>query len=200
MSKVLLINGSPHENGCTYRALKEVADTLTSYGVATEIYQIGSGPMQGCTGCRACKKKGICIHEDEIYIRVREKMAAADGIVIGTPVYYAGANGSLIALLDRLFFSSSNLFKGKPAATVVSCRIRGAVAACHSINSYFEASQMPIVPSQYWNVVHGVVAEDVEKDKEGLMLMRVLAKNMSWMLKLIKRGSIPFDDSIKLIY
>lgn len=200
MDKVLLLNGSPHEKGCTYRALKEVADALASYGVEAEIFHIGSGPIQGCTGCRACKKLGICVHNDDIYKQAREKMAAADGIVIGTPVYFASPNGTLIALLDRLFYSASDLFKGKPAAAVVSCRVRGAVAAFHSINAYFESSQMPVVPSQYWNVVHGVVAEDVENDRDGLMIMRVLAKNMNWMLKTIRDSGAAFDDGIQLRY
>lgn len=198
--KVLLINGSPRPNGCTNRALREVVKSLEAYNVDTEIFHIGAAPIQGCIGCRRCKSTGTCVFQDELYLTLRHKLENADGVIIGSPVYYSGPNGSLCALLDRIFFSSGSLLKGKPAAAVVSCRARGAVAAFQRLNAYFTATQAIVVPSQYWNVVHGTVAEDVDNDTEGLQLMRVLGKNMAWLLKVLEQSHIDFYDSEELHY
>ena len=181
--KVLLINGSSRKAGNTFRALTEVADTLNSLGIESEIVHIGTNPVQGCIACFRCKGLGRCIFNDALYTNIREKAESADGIIIGSPVYYAGPNGSLCALLDRLFFSSKQHLQYKPAAAVVVCRRGGASATFDRLNKYFTISNMPVVPSQYWNSVHGLAPGDAEKDAEGLQTMRTLARNMAWMLK-----------------
>jgi len=188
--KVLLINGSSHEAGCTYTALKEVASAIEAEGVETEIFQIGKGPHQGCIGCFGCSKTRNCVMADDIYTQLAEKMAAADGIVIGSPVYYAGPNGALCALLDRVFFSKGRAFAGKPAAAVVSCRRGGASAAFDRLNKYFTISRMPIVSSQYWNSVHGSAPEETVQDLEGMQTMRTIGRNMVWLLKNMEKGGI----------
>lgn len=181
--KVLLVNGSPNENGCTFTALSEVAARLNEHGVDTEIFQLGKAPVHGCMACGACGKFKKCVIGDDCANTLGEKMTEADGVVIGSPVYYAGANGALCAVLDRVFYAFSRNFAGKPSAAVVSCRRGGASATFDRINKYFTISQMPVVSSAYWNSVHGFCAEDVKKDAEGLQTMRILADNMSWMLK-----------------
>jgi multimeric flavodoxin WrbA len=201
--KVLLINGSPNANGCTNRALTEVAKTLREEGVDTEIFQIGNRPVWGCNGCNACEKLGRCVHDDDPANRMMELMIEADGIIIGSPVYYSGANGALCALLDRVFYTVGKHLTGKPAAAVVSARRSGTTAAFQRLNQYFAIKQMPVVTSQYWNNVHGYTPEDVEKDAEGLQTMRTLGKNMAWMLKLIEAGKtaeLPFPEGEELIY
>ncbi|MCR5136956.1 MAG: flavodoxin family protein [Oscillospiraceae bacterium] len=187
--KVLLINGSPNRNGCTNRALAEVADTLKKEGIDTEIFQIGNRPVYGCSGCGACEKTGRCVHDDDAANRILERMKEADGVVIGSPVYYSGANGALCALLDRVFFAGGNELVGKPAAAVVSARRSGTTATFQRLNQYFAIKKMPIVTSQYWNNVHGYTPEDVEQDLEGLQTMRTLGRNMAWMLKLTENGA-----------
>ncbi len=189
--KVLLINGSPNKEGCTYTALREVADTLEKEGVDTQIYHIGTKPVYGCTACRACFKLKKCVIDDDICNELADLCAEADGIVIGSPVYYAGANGALTAILDRMFYSSSRRFAYKPAAAVVSCRRGGAGSAFDRLNKYFTISQMPIVSSQYWNAVHGNTPEQVKKDLEGMQVMRALGHNMAWMLKAVAAGEKP---------
>ncbi len=189
--KVLLINGSPHKEGCTYTALLEVARALESNGVETQIYHIGTKPVYGCTACNKCFELGRCVLNDETYNALLELCLEADGIVIGSPVYYAGANGSLCALLDRIFFSSGQKLAYKPGAAVVSCRRGGASSAFDRINKYFTISQMPVVSSQYWNSVHGFEPDDVRKDLEGLQTMRTLGNNMAWLLKSIQAGEGP---------
>ncbi len=189
--KVLLINGSPHEKGCVYTALSEAAATLENNGVTTEIFHIGMKPLQGCIGCYQCRKLGHCVFQDEVYQQVVEKAEGADGIIIGSPVYYAGPNGSLCPLLDRVFFSKGSVLTNKPAAAVVSCRRGGASASFDRLNKYFSINQMPIVTSQYWNSVHGYTPEDVRQDLEGLQTMRTLGNNMAWMLKTIAAGTLP---------
>ena len=183
--KVLLVNGSPHAHGCTYRALAEIEKMLREEGIETEIVQLGADPIRGCTGCGACSamKQDRCVHDDDAVNRVLEKCADADGFVFGSPVHYAGACGEIICLMDRMFYAGSRLMRGKPAAAIVSARRAGTTAAIDQLNKYFTISGMPIVPSQYWPMVHGSTPEDVEKDEEGLQIMRQLARNMAFMVK-----------------
>jgi multimeric flavodoxin WrbA len=181
--KVLLVNGSPHEKGCVYTALTEIADTLKSAGLDSEIFWIGNRPVQGCIGCWQCREKGTCAFQDELYTGFIEKMKNSDGIIIGSPVYYAGPNGSLCALLDRVFFSGSEFLRRKPGACVVNCSRGGASAAFDRLNKYFTILQMPVVSSQYWNSTHGTTPEEVKEDEEGLQTMRTLARNMAYLLK-----------------
>lgn len=188
MSKVLLINGSPHEHGCTYTALKEMADTFEKCGVEHEILYLGRAPVAGCIACGGCRDTGKCVFADKVN-EVLEKIGEYDGIVVGSPVYYAGPAGQLCAFLDRLFYASRGRMEGKLAASVVSCRRGGASAAFDRLNKYFGISNMHVVGSQYWNQVHGYTPEDVRQDKEGLQTMRTLAQNMAWLLKNIEAGS-----------
>lgn len=192
MSKVLLINGSPHAKGCTFTALSEIKTALEGEGVEAEIFHIGTQPVRGCIGCGGCRKEGNgCVFTDDICVEMAKKMCEADGIIIGSPVYYAGPNGALTALLDRAFYSCGAKLKQKPAAAIVSCRRGGASATFDRLNKYFTISQMPVVASQYWNSVHGNKPEEVLEDKEGLQIMRTLGYNMAWMLKSIENGQIP---------
>ena len=194
--KVLLINGSPHEKGCTFTALSEVAGALNGEGVETEIEWIGKGPIRGCVACGGCGRKGgKCVFDDDPANRILEKLTAADGVVVGSPVYYAGPNGALCALLDRVFYAGSAHFAGKPAAAVVSCRRGGASASFDRLNKYFTISNMPVVPSQYWNSVHGRTPEQVREDEEGLQVMRTLGRNMAWMLKGLNPADRPDPEA-----
>ena len=183
--KVLLINGSPHEDGCTNRALKEVANVLNQEGIETTIVHIGNKNIRGCIDCRGCKKIGKCVFDDEVN-KVAKIFEEADGLVIGSPVYYASANGTLISFLDRLFHSTSFDKTMKVGASVVSARRAGNTATFDELNKYFTISSMPIVSSQYWNMVHGFSKEDVERDEEGLQTMRTLGRNMAFLIKAIK--------------
>lgn len=187
MSKILLINGSPHEHGCTYTALKEVTDTLAAGGVDSEFVYLGTKPVAGCIACGSCAGTGRCAFGDQVN-EVLEKLDEYDGIVTGSPVYYAGPSGQICAFLDRLFYASGGRMAGKLAAAVVSCRRGGASAAFDRLNKYFTISNMNVVSSQYWNQVHGKVPEDVRKDKEGLQTMRTLAQNIIWNLKNMEAG------------
>lgn len=187
MSKVLLINGSPNKAGCTYTALREVEKSLNKNGVETEIFQLGKGPVQGCTGCGGCGRNGKCVFDDGVN-RLVERLDEFDGLVIGSPVYYASPNGALLAFLDRLFFAAGKKFAGKPGAAVVSCRRGGATAAFDVLNKYFSISNMPIVTSQYWNQIHGNTPEEALQDAEGLQTMRTLGENMAWLIKCIRAG------------
>ena len=185
--KVLLLNGSPHKEGCTYTALKEVADTLKGHNIETEWMYLGVKPVAGCIACGNCRKTGKCFVDDQVNALI-QRLPEIDGIVIGSPVYYAGASGQLTAFLDRLFFAGSGKFEGKLGAAVVSCRRGGASAAFDQLNKYFTINSMPVVSSQYWNQVHGSTPEEVRKDLEGLQTMRTLANNMAWLLKCIELG------------
>ena len=182
MSKILLINGSPNEKGCTYTALCEIADTLAQNGVDSELLYLGKKPVAGCIDCGKCFQTGRCVFDDKVN-EVLEKLDEYDGIVLGSPVYYAGPAGQLCAFLDRLFFCSGGRMAGKLGAAVVSCRRGGASAAFDRLNKYFTICNMTVVGSQYWNQVHGFTPEDVRKDEEGLQTMRTLAQNMAWLLK-----------------
>lgn len=185
--KVILVNGSPKKNGCTYTALEEVAGALGKNGIETEIFWVGNKPLSGCLGCGACLKTGECYMDDTVNEFVR-KAKEADGFIFGSPVHYAAASGSSTSFLDRAFYGKGVLFAGKPGAAVVSCRRGGASAAFDQLNKYFTISNMMIVGSQYWNQVHGNTPDEVRKDEEGLQTMRTLGNNMAWLLKCIEAG------------
>ena len=180
--KVLLVNGSPHKEGNTFIALSEVAETLRMLGDEAEMVWIGNRPVRGCIACGSCAKTGKCAFDDDVMPEILAKAAEADGIVVGSPVYYAGPNGALCAVLDRMFYSGGRFLQRKPAAAVVVCRRGGASAAFDRLNKYFTMSNMPVVPSQYWNSVHGHKPGEAAQDAEGLQTMRTLARNMHWML------------------
>lgn len=190
--KVLLVNGSPHADGCVFTSLSEIAAALKTEGVESEIFWIGNRAVQGCIACFECRNgNGSCIFQDELYRNLTLKLKESDGIIIGAPVYYAGPPGSLCAILDRVCFSASELLKQKPAACVVNCRRGGASAAFDRLNKYFTILEMPVISSQYWNSTHGFTPEDVRKDLEGLQTMRTLARNMAYYLKSIKQAALP---------
>lgn len=192
--KVLLINGSPRSNGNTFIALSEVAETLESNGIETEIVSVGTRAVQGCIACRQCVEKGRCIFNDDLYNSVYGKLNTADGIVVGSPVYFAGPNGSLCALLDRLFYSAATLLQYKPAAAVAVCRRGGASATFERLNKYFTITNMVVVGSQYWNSVHGQLKGEAAQDAEGLQTMRTLGNNMAWVLANLKDGGHPLPE------
>lgn len=193
--KVLLVNGSPHEAGCVYTALSEIQGQLKKHGIQSEIFQIGTEPVRGCIACGGCAKLGKCVFDDDVCNKLVEKMLEADGVVIGSPVYYAGANGALCAVLDRAFYVSQGRYARKPAAAVASCRRGGASATFDRINKYFTISKMPVVASQYWNSIHGTCAEEARQDEEGLQTMRTLADHMAWMLKSIEASGIEAPEA-----
>lgn len=189
--KVLLVNGSPHEKGCTYIALTEVAKTLNEEGIGIEIFWIGIEPLAGCIACRTCAKTGRCAFDDRVndFLDIAKD---ADGFIFGSPVHYAAASGAITSFMDRVFYSDSNSGKQsfylKPAAAVVCARRAGTTATFDQLNKFFTISEMPIIASRYWNMVHGAKPEDVEKDLEGLQTMRVLARNIAWFLKCKEAG------------
>lgn len=189
--KVLLTNGSPHEKGCTYTALTEVAETLNREGIGTEIFQLGTKPIAGCIACMSCARTGHCVFDD----RVNEYLAIAgdfDGFVFGSPVHYAAASGAITSFMDRVFYTDlltrKKSFYLKPAAAVISARRAGTTAAFDQLNKYFTIMEMPIVSSQYWNMVHGRNPDEVRQDLEGLQIMRTLGKNMAFFLKCKEAG------------
>jgi len=189
--KVLLINGSPHANGCTATALREVEKTLNENGVDTEIIQVGHLDLRGCTACGYCYKEGKCVFNDVVN-EVAEKFKEADGLILGSPVYYASANGTLTSFADRLFYSSRFDKTMKVGAAVVSARRGGNTATFDQLNKYFTISSMPVVSSQYWNQVHGNNAEQVVQDEEGMQIMRTLGRNMAFLIKSIQLGKEQF--------
>ena len=186
--KVLLINGSPHVRGCTYTALSEVASELINQGISTQIFHIGTDPIAGCIACGACRKNGGRCFRNDVVNEVMSLAAQSDGIVLGSPVYYASISGQLSSFLDRLFFAGSALMANKPGAAVVSCRRGGASAAFDALNKYFTISNMPVVSSNYWNQVHGSKPAEVKQDEEGMQTMRQLGRNMAWLLKCMEAG------------
>ena len=188
--KVLLINGSPHEKGCTYTALSEIAGVLNENGIDTEIFQVGSDPIRGCVGCGGCAGKNRCVFQDQVNVAL-DKAAKADGFIFGSPVHYASAGGAITSFLDRMFFAGKENMVYKPGAAVVSCRRAGSTATLDQLNKYFTISSMPLVGSSYWNMVHGNTPEEVLQDKEGLQTMRNLARNMAWLLKSIRKADLP---------
>lgn len=198
--KVLLINGSPHEQGCTYTALSEVAGALEAQGLKTELFQLGKEPVAGCLACGACRKTKRCFMNDKVN-QVLDKLPEIDGLVVGSPVYYAAPSGQICSFLDRAFYLKGSLYANMPAAAVVSCRRGGATAAFDRLNKYFTISNMPVVSSQYWNQVHGNTPAEVLQDEEGLQTMRTLGSNMAWLIKCIDAGrkaGIPEPEREKL--
>ena len=198
--RVLLINGSPRAKGNTSIALAEVAKVLETEGIDTITVHIGNQPVRGCMACGACRKnKTYCAFSDALYDGLRAILdEGIDGLVVGSPVYYAGPNGSLCALLDRLFYSLGGKMAYKPAAAVAVCRRGGASATFDRLNKYFTINNMPVVPSQYWNSVHGAAAGEAVQDLEGLQTMRTLGKNMAWMLRGLKQEPLPVNEEPKI--
>lgn len=185
--KVLLINGSPRANGCTATALKEMISVFEAEGVQTELIHVGNKDIRGCMACGSCMKNGKCVFDDTVN-EIALKFEAADGLVVGSPVYYASPNGTVLSLMDRLFYSTRFPKHMKVGAAVVSARRGGNTASFDVLNKYFSISGMPIATSTYWNQVHGFTAEDVQKDAEGLQTMRNLARNMIFLMKAIADG------------
>ena len=187
--KVLLVNGSSNLKGCTYTALSEVAGVLEQNGIETEFVQLGNGPIRDCIGCGACRNNGgVCAFNEDNVNAFIQKAKEADGFVFGSPVYYAHPSGRLLSFMDRAFFAGKKNFAYKPAAAVVSARRAGTTGSVDVITKHFTISNMPVVPSNYWNMVHGSKPEDVRQDLEGMQIMRNLGLNMAWMLKCIEAG------------
>ncbi len=185
--KVLLINGSPHEKGCTWVALHEMETTFKEEGIETELIQVGHKDIRGCIACGRCRESGKCIFNDAVN-EVSEKLKEADGLVLGSPVYYSSPNGTMVAFLDRLFQSCPYDLTMKTGASVVTCRRAGNTASFDVLNKYFTISGMPVAASYYWNNIHGFTAEDALKDREGLQTMRNLARNMAFLIRSISLG------------
>jgi multimeric flavodoxin WrbA len=189
--KVVLVNGSPHRKGCTWTALNEAAQTLNEEGIETEIFWIGIKPLAGCIACKTCAKKGRCVFDDTVneFLDIAKD---ADGFIFGSPVHYASATGAMTSFMDRVFYTNMQAGRGafslKPAAAVVSARRAGTTATFDQLNKYFTISEMPVISSRYWNMVHGAAPEDVEKDLEGLQTVRILARNMAFFLKCKEAG------------
>lgn len=186
--KVLLVNGSPKKKGCTFTALDIVAKELNICGIDTEIFWCGNKPIMGCIGCGKCGVSKRCFYNDDTVNGFLDKVAGADGFIFGTPIHFAGPSGFIKPFMDRAFCSKAVLYANKPAATVVSCRRGGATAGFDDINKYYGISNMPTVPSSYWNQIHGNTPDEVLKDDEGVQTMRRLGQNMAWLLKCIEAG------------
>ncbi len=189
--KVLLVNGSPNREGCIYTALKEIEKVLNEEGIDTEIYWIGLKAISGCMGCKRCVDNKKCIIDDKVNEFV-DKASNYDGFIFGSPVHYAAASGSLTSFMDRAFYSSScsgkKVFNHKPAACICCARRAGTTSTFDQLNKYFAISEMPIVTSRYWNMVHGNTPSEVMEDKEGLQVMRILGHNMAYLLKCLDLG------------
>ena len=200
--KVLLINGSPHARGCTHTALETVAGELRQNGVDVEIIHVGHRDTRGCIGCYKCQELGHCVFDKDMVNEVARKFADADGLVIGSPVYYAGMSGSLKSFLDRLFFSTPFTKRFKVGAAVASARRAGTTATLDQINKYFMISEMPVASSRYWNMVHGNSPEDVMKDEEGVQVMRYLGRNMAFLIRAIhaecERSGLPKEEPTRI--
>lgn len=185
--KVLLVNGGPHRTGCTNRALEECATVLRQEGIEADILWLGNKPIAGCKACGYCAVANECTYDDMVNY-VAEKLDEYDGFIFGTPVHYAAASGAITSFMDRLFYSAGAKLRGKPGAVITSARRGGTTATFDQLNKYLTINEMPVVSSCYWNNVHGRTAEDVEKDEEGLFIMRKLAANMAYLLKCIEAG------------
>lgn len=187
--KVLLVNGSPHQNGCTYTALTKAAAVFEQQGIETEIFWIGNKPISGCIGCGACRKGlGKCCIQEDTVNRFVQLCDNADGFIFGSPVHYAAISGALSSFMDRAFYSGAEKLRQKPAAGIVSCRRGGASAAFDELNKYFTINNMPVISSHYWNQVHGNTPEEVLRDVEGIQTVENLALQMSWIMKCIEAG------------
>lgn len=186
MKKVMLVNGSPHEKGCTYTALREMANALEAEGIGTHIYYIGTEGVKPCTDCRACYTLRKCAKDDRVNAFV-EMMAEYDALVLGSPVHYGSASGTIVPFMDRVFYSAfigrRDVFRHKPGVAVVSARRAGTTAALDQLNKYFQISEMPIISGRYWNMVHGANPDEVRQDEEGMQNMRIIARNLAWHLK-----------------
>ncbi len=191
--KVLLINGSSHKEGNTFHALSMAAKTLEAQGIEVEIMQLGNKPVRGCIACGVCKQKGNnrCTFDDDVCNRFLEKAKDADGFIFGSPTYYGQPNGALLAVVQRMLYAGGALMKNKPVANVAVCRRGGASAVYQTMNMAFEMMNMPIVTSQYWNMVYGQKPGEAELDEEGMQTMRTMANNMAWLLKRIHQGGDP---------
>jgi multimeric flavodoxin WrbA len=189
--KVILVNGSPHGKGCTYTALSEIVETLNHEGINTEIFHIGTKPLAGCIACKKCVQLGHCVFNDKVN-EFLEIAGNFDGYIFGSPVHFAAASGAITSFMDRAFYASSRSgqspFYLKPAAAVISARRAGTTATFDQLNKYFTISQMPVISSRYWNMVHGATPEEVQKDIEGLQIMRILGRNMAFFLKCKEAG------------
>lgn len=199
--KVLLFNGSPRANGCTFTALSEIAAVLNAQGIETEILQIGNKPIQDCIACGGCSGKYKCVFNNDPVNEWIEKASGADGFVFGTPVYYAHPSGRVLSAMDRMFYAGGKNFAQKPAAVIASARRAGTTATLDAISKHLSISQMPIISSTYWNMVHGNTPEETRKDLEGMQTMRNIGLNMAWILKCIEAGknagiSAPQTDKI----
>ncbi len=183
--KVLMINGSPRKEGNTAIALEEVAHQLAKEGIESEIVWIGNQPIRGCAACGQCAAKGLgrCVFDDDICNRISEKLADANALIVGSPVYYGQPNGALLSIIQRAFYSNGANISGKPAASIAVCRRGGATAAYQSLNMPFQMMNMPVVTSQYWNIVYGRTPGEASLDKEGMQTLQTLARNMAWLLK-----------------
>ncbi|MCQ2364138.1 MAG: flavodoxin family protein [Akkermansia sp.] len=199
---VILVNGSPHRDGCTATALAEVARMLEADGISTETIWLGVKPIMPCLACGKCYATKRCCNDDVVN-EFLAKAETADGFVFGSPVHYAAASGQITTFLDRACFGKKKIFQGKPAAAVVSCRRGGAASAFDQLNKYFTINCMPVVSSQYWNMIHGSNAEEAARDEEGMQTMRTLGRNMSWLLRCIelgKQNGVPFPQQEKVIF
>lgn len=201
--KVLLINGSPKVHGCTYTALEEIAKELKKENIEAEIFHIGNQPIRGCMACGVChNSSGKCVYNDDTVNIALEKAKAADGFVFGSPVHYAAASGQMTAFLDRFFYAGDG-YQYKPGAAIISCRRGGSSAAFDQLNKYLTISSMPVVSSQYWNMVHGSTPEEVKQDLEGMQTMRAIGRNMAWLLKSIEAGKaagIPMPEKENRVF
>lgn len=201
--KVILVNGSPNAQGCTFTALSEVADTLNKNGVETQIFQVGKKPISGCIACFKCSDLGRCVINDKVN-EFTEIAKSADGFIFGSPVYFASASGSITSFMDRAFFSvDRSMFHLKPAAAIASARRAGTTATLDQLNKYFTICQMPVLSSSYWNMVHGFTPEDVRRDLEGMQVMRNLGRNMAWFLRCKEAGiaaGVPFPEHEEQVF
>ena len=192
--KVIMLNGSPHREGCTATALSVIAKELAAQGVESEIIWLGNGPVRGCIGCGGCRRddRFRCVFEDDGVAAIAEKMKSADGYVFGAPVHYASPNGATVSALDRIFYSAGPYMQFKPAAGIVSARRAGTTASYDVLNKYMGINNMILVPAPYWNMVHGNTPEEVLQDREGVSIMRAIGSNMAWLLKLLAsaKGSV----------
>lgn len=186
--RILMLNGSSNPNGNTMTALKAFGDECMRRWVDYEIFQIGDIPIRDCNGCRGCSETGRCVFDDDGVNEFIDKLQLADGLVVGTPVYYAHPSGRVLSFLDRVFYGKSDLYAFKPAAAIAVARRAGTTASFDVLNKYFGISQMPVVGSTYWNVVHGTVPGEAEQDEEGLQTVRNAARSMIWLIKSIQLG------------
>jgi len=195
--KVILVNGSPRTNGCTFTGLSIIKEQLAKNGVDSEIFQVGNKPVIGCTACMSCRKLGKCVFDDDLVNTVAQALREADGIILGSAVHFASATGAATSFFDRLFYSVGfDKIKLKFGACIVSCRRGGASATFDQLNKYFTIAQMPVVSSCYWNQIHGYTPEDVYKDEEGVRTLQVLANNMAYLIKCKVQSNVPLPEEL----